>query len=632
MKRLIIYILLASAAIGCHMEMPSKPVAKFKFTPENGCQAPCNVTFTSESENAVSVQWDFNDGTPMATGNPITHTFESGKIYEVKLIVKGVDGGSSGETRSVKIDAAAASAPEADFNYTITNDSIAPATVTFNNQSKNAATYSWNFGDPGSASNTSTEQNPIHTYSAPGSYVVTLTATNEQNVTDTHTDTIVVKAVAVSVDAVSIANGINFATDLIVDNNGNIYVCGEAAGTVQFSKSISRESQSGSTDFFVAKYDSNMQCQWAIVTGSTAEDHANGLALDASGNVYVTGYLGGALAGGGTSPKGGFDGFVAKFSAEKGERQWIKTFGGTGEDQGRSIAYFNNKIYLTGHITGNTQTPNIDFGGNTLSANGMDGFLTFADPSTGDLAQPAILGGADNQRPEDIAVDTEGNAYIVGGFAGSITFPNIAQALTSAGGTDIFVAKWAVGSGQFQWAKRAGSTDDDFPYDIVVDAAKNVFVTGMHEGSIPELGLAASSYPNVYLGKWNANGEVQPGRNGFNELKPDYHGGLALSTNGNIMIAGAFEDNGRFPMTSGNPRSGKGATDILVTEVDPQLNASGRFLISDGGIGVDRVNRVYVASGYVYATGSFEGNATFNEVALNGVASAKNTFIVRYRQ
>lgn len=632
MKRYLIYILLASAAVGCHIDMPLKPVAKFRFTPENGCQAPCSVTFTSESENAVGVQWDFNDGKPLVTGTPITHEFTSGKIYEVKLIVKGVDGGSSGETRSVKIDAAAASAPEADFKYTITNDSIAPATVTFNNQSQNATTYLWDFGDAGSATNTSTDQNPVHIYANPGSYVVTLTAKNDQNITDVKTDTIVIKTQAPSPDAISISGQSNFATDIVVDNSGNIYVCGEAAGAVTFSKSISGESQSGSTDFFVAKYNSSMQCQWAVVAGSTGEDHANGIALDANGNVYVTGFLAGALVGGGTSPKGGFDGFVAKFRAGDGVRQWIKTFGGPGEDQGRSIAHFNNKIYLAGHISGNTQTSNIDFGGNTLSANGMDGFLALVDPSTGDLGQPTILGGADSQRPEDMTVDAEGNAYISGGFAGSISFPSIAQALTSAGGTDVFVAKWAVGSSQFQWAKRFGSTVDDYPYDIVVDAAKNVFVTGMHEGNITELSLPASPQLNVYLGKWNANGEVQSGRNGFNELKPDFHGGIALSTNGNIMISGAFEDNGRFPMASGNPRSGKGSTDVLITEVDPQLNASGRFTVSDGGAGSDRVNRIYVAAGYVYATGSFEGNATFNEVLLNGVATVKNTFIVRYKQ
>ncbi|PSL31208.1 PKD domain-containing protein [Dyadobacter jiangsuensis] len=629
MKRFLVYTLLAATTFGCHIDMPLKPVAKFKFTPENGCQAPCEVTFTSESENAAGLQWDFNDGSPLqtASGNEIKHTFTSGKVYEVKLMVKGVDGGTSGETRSVKIDAAAASAPEADFKYTITNDSIAPATVTFNNQSKNATTYTWDFGDTGSDTNTSTAQNPVHTYSNAGSYVVTLTAKNDENATDTQSYTIVIKAQVPSTNAVSISNGSSFTTDIFVDGSGNIYICGEAAGTIQLGNGKSYTSQSGSRDFFVAKYNSAMQCQWVTGGGSITDDHANGLAVDASGNVFVTGFLAGALVGESITPKGGLDGFVAKFNGSTGLRQWIKTFGGSDKDQGRSIAYFNNKIYLTGFVTGN-----IDFGGATSSANGTDGFLVSVDPSTGAFAQPTIFGGSNEQQVEDMAFDTDGNIYLTGAFAGSIAFQGIAQPISAPAGYDVFVTKWAPNSGQFQWAKRAGSGADDFTYDIVVDASKNVYVTGMHDGNITELSLPASTFKNVYLGKWNANGEVQKAKNGFNELKDDFHGGIALSTNGNILLAGSFEDKARFPMATGQEKIGIGNIDILITEVDPtELNATGRFMVSDGGTGNDRVNRICVASGYVYATGWFRGTATFNNVQLIGVADIDNTFIVRYK-
>ncbi|MGX5857330.1 PKD domain-containing protein [Dyadobacter jiangsuensis] len=629
MKRLLVYILLASATFGCHIDIPLKPVAKFRFTPESGCQAPCEVTFTSESENAAALQWDFNDGSPLqtASGNEIKHTFTSGKIYEVRLMAKGVDGGTSGETRSVKIDAPAASEPEADFKYTITNDSIAPAAVTFNNQSKNATTYTWDFGDTGSASNISTEQNPNHTYSNAGSYVVTLTAKNDQNVTDTQSYTIVIKASVPSTDAVSISGGSSFTTDIFVDGSGNIYICGEAAGTIQLGNGKSYTSQSGSKDFFVAKYNSAMQCQWVAGGGSTTEDHANGLAVDANGNVFVTGFLAGALVGESTAPKGGLDGFVAKFDGSTGVRQWIKTFGGSDKDQGRSIAYFNSKIYLAGHVTGN-----IDFGGATSSANGTDGFLVSVDPSTGAFAQPTIFGGSNEQQVEDITVDSDGNIYLAGTFSGSITLKGIAQPMSAAGEVDVFVAKWATGSDQFQWAKRAGSGADEFAYDIVVDASKNVYVTGMHSGNVAELSLPASALKNVYLGKWNANGEVQKAKNGFNELKDDFHGGIALNTNGNILIAGSFEDKARFPMTTGQEKNGVGNIDILITEVDPtELNATGQFTVSDGGAGNDRVNRICIASGYVYATGWFRGTATFNNVQLNGVSTVDNTFIARYK-
>ncbi|MCF0069398.1 PKD domain-containing protein [Dyadobacter sp. CY261] len=632
MKKIFTYILLASVAIACHIEMPQKPLARFKFTPENGCQAPCNVTFTSESENAAGLQWDFNDGSALQTGNPVVHEFKAGKTYEVKLIIRGVDGGSSGETRSVKIDAAAASAPEADFKYTITNDSIAPATVTFNNQSKNATRYEWNFGDPGSTSNTSTETNPNHIYANPGTYEVTLIAYNGDQVANTKKFTIVVKAPAQSVDAISISGGDNFTTDIAVDGNGNIYVCGTAAGTVNFGNGITRPSASGSTDFFVAKYNSAFQCQWAYMKGSGGEDHVNGLTLDANNNVYVTGFIKGSIPGEITSVKGNEDGFILKLGGAAGDRQWVKTFGGPAKDLGRSLVYSstNDRIYLTGYVTGNAQTSNIDLNGTTVPADGADGFLVLVNPSTGDFGTPTVFGGPGDQLPEAITADSDGNVYMTGAFLEGITLPGIAQRVTSAGGSDVFVSKWTPNPGQFQWARRAASTGHDYSYDIVVDGSKNVYVTGMHVSPLNELGLPTSPFENVFLGKWNANGTVQKGQHGFNDNKPDYHGGIAL--NGNyILIAGSFEDTGRFPMSSDSQQIGTGNLDMLIAQVDQtELSAAG-FITSGGGSEEDRVNRIFVAGGYVYATGWIKGNAIFNNVPLSGVSGVRSTFIVRYK-
>ena len=69
--------------------------------------------------------------------------------------------------------------PIAGFNYSGAN--VAPATITFVNNSTNATSYSWDFGD----GTTSAELNPMHTYSTAGSYTVTLTAKNEDGVSTT---------------------------------------------------------------------------------------------------------------------------------------------------------------------------------------------------------------------------------------------------------------------------------------------------------------------------------------------------------------------------------------------------------------------------------------------------------------
>lgn len=163
---------------------------------------------------------------------------------------------------------------------------------------------------------------------------------------------------------------------------------------------------------------------------------------------------------------------------------------------------------------------------------------------------------------------------------------------------------------------------------------QNVYVTGMHNGYLGELNLSSANDENVYLANWNTNGEVQNNaRNGFSEGNQDYHGGIALTPNGEIVIAGSFYDKGWFPM-KGNPSlKSKGSTDIILTKVDPKnLNPTIDSPISDGGTDEDRVNKICIINGYVYATGWFYESSTFNGVTLNGRSyPTRNTFIARYR-
>jgi hypothetical protein len=198
---------------------------------------------------------------------------------------------------------------------------------------------------------------------------------------------------------------------------------------------------------------------------------------------------------------------------------------------------------------------------------------------------------------------------------------------------DVFIAKWGLINRQFVWTARAASAREDFAYDIEVDKQKNVYVTGMHNGNFIELQLTSSGDENTYLGKWNSDGKAVVGRNGFNDRNRDYHGGIALTKSGTIVIAGSFSSTtGQFPMTSGKMVDGRGVTDIIVTEVEPnQLNPTS-FLVSDGGEFEDRVNKICItASGYVYVAGWFKTASTFNNVILGGKSQERNTFIARYK-
>ncbi|MEO8148824.1 MAG: PKD domain-containing protein [Bacteroidia bacterium] len=131
---------------------------------------PCStqVTFNNQSSNALHYSWNFGDGTFDTNSNPV-HQYGVAGNYTVTLVVSDT---CKSDSVTMQVNLTAAATPVAAFN---TNpqpcDSIA---LSFNNNSANALSYSWDFGD-GSTSSIST---PYHIYSSPGVYTVTLVAAN----------------------------------------------------------------------------------------------------------------------------------------------------------------------------------------------------------------------------------------------------------------------------------------------------------------------------------------------------------------------------------------------------------------------------------------------------------------------
>jgi PKD repeat protein len=147
------------------------PVADFSGTPQSG-DAPLDVSFTDLSTNIpTSWSWDFGDGVTSNEQNP-AHTYSAPGGYTVTLTVSNTLGGDT----EVKPDYITVTKPPpaAEFTGSPTTGA-APLTVSFSDLSSGDPTaWAWDFGDGA----TSNEQNSVHTYTAPGSYTVTLTASN----------------------------------------------------------------------------------------------------------------------------------------------------------------------------------------------------------------------------------------------------------------------------------------------------------------------------------------------------------------------------------------------------------------------------------------------------------------------
>lgn len=159
---------------------PDPPVANFSGSPRTG-DPPLPVNFTDQSTGLVSSwSWDFGDGGTSTESDP-SHTYQNAGSYDVSLTVTG-PGGSDTETKTDYITVG--SPPVADFSGEPTSG-CAPLEVDFTDESTGDPTsWLWDFGD----GQTSTDQNPTHIYDNPGSYTVSLTATNSVG-SDTKTKT-----------------------------------------------------------------------------------------------------------------------------------------------------------------------------------------------------------------------------------------------------------------------------------------------------------------------------------------------------------------------------------------------------------------------------------------------------------
>lgn len=151
------------------------PVAKFSLTPQSGTAGLTTFTFYDESTGGVlSRQWSFGDG-GTSSAFATTHLYTSPGQYTVTLTVTGASASSS-TSKSITVNAQTPVTPpvSASFNASTQSAQIGQS-VTFTDTSTGAPTaWSWSFGDGA----TSTTRNPVHAYAGPGTYTVTLMASN----------------------------------------------------------------------------------------------------------------------------------------------------------------------------------------------------------------------------------------------------------------------------------------------------------------------------------------------------------------------------------------------------------------------------------------------------------------------
>lgn len=149
------------------------PTASFSLNPSTVC-VDVPISFVNTSTGTITdYQWIFGAPAGQTSGlqNPPNFAFDEPGTYDIQLTV-GQNGCVDDTTITVEVIP-----PKADFDFTVSCSN--PSTVIFTDESIGADTWSWTFGEPSSGgANSSTLQNPTHTYLSSGTYRVRLTVTN----------------------------------------------------------------------------------------------------------------------------------------------------------------------------------------------------------------------------------------------------------------------------------------------------------------------------------------------------------------------------------------------------------------------------------------------------------------------
>jgi PKD repeat protein len=155
--------------ISCEKDKTNpEPIASFSMS-KTSAEVKETITFTNTSKNATSYLWDFGDGNTSTDKNP-THVYSTVGNFSITLTAS-VEGSENSSSKSITISYPA---PVASFTVD-KSKALTGETITFTSTSQNAISYSWDFGD----GNSSTDENPTHSYSVAGTFIVELTATGE---------------------------------------------------------------------------------------------------------------------------------------------------------------------------------------------------------------------------------------------------------------------------------------------------------------------------------------------------------------------------------------------------------------------------------------------------------------------
>jgi len=379
-------------------------------------------------------------------------------------------------------------------------------------------------------------------------------------------------------------NGDDQGYDMAIDGSGNAYITGYTRSTDYDTTAGAYQTTfgGGNFDVFVTKLNVNGSgLVYSTYLGGSGADAGHAIAIDGSGNAYVTGstastdydVTAGAYQ---TTYGGGYtDVFVTKLNASGSGLVYSTYLGGSGIDNGWGIAVDGSG---NAYVTGWTWSTNYDTTAGayqTTNGGGEDVFVTKLNASGSGLMYSTYLGGSGADNVWGIAVDGSGNAYVTG-YTGSTNYDTTAGTYqtTHGGGKDVFVTKLNASGSGLVYSTFLGGSNDDEGYGIAVDGSGNAYVTG-YTGST-NYDTTAGAYQTTFRGisdvfvtKLNASGSGLVYSTFLGGSDEEKGRGIAIDGSGNAYVTG-WTKSTNFPVTVGayqTTHSGGGYNDVFVTKI-----------------------------------------------------------------
>ena len=383
------------------------------------------------------------------------------------------------------------------------------------------------------------------------------------------------------------STGATFGETIALDSSGNIYIAGYTSAADFILLSPAQSGTNGTPDGFVVKVTAAGATVYSTYFGGSGADEFLGVAADANGNAWLTGFtsstdfpLKSATQG---TYGGATDAMVVKLTSSGG-LAFSTYMGGSSLDEGLGVFVDGqNNAYVTGYTNGFfPSSPGVI---QSAFQGGSDIFVTKYG-SVGSVVYSTLLGGSGIDEGLGIAVDSSVNAYVVGQTSSSAFVPpnpaGGAQAVYG-GGTDAFVAKLNPTATALVYFTYLGGAAFDAGTAITIDGNGNAYLGGYAESA----GLAtAGAAQTLYAGGWDGfAAKLNPTGTSFNYLtylggsRNDEILGLAIDGGGNAYVTG-YTDSSNLPTVNPLQAALPGnSTSLLQT-----TNSGGSWSALDGNI------------------------------------------------